>query len=368
MPETYRVAIIGRTGRGDYGHGIDTVWLNVPNVEIVGVADDDKAGLSAAASRLKTDRLFADYREMLDKVKPRIVAICPRWVDQHLEMVLAAAERGIHVYMEKPLCRTLAEADAMVSACERSHVKLAVAHTTRYSPRLAAVKKLIAEGRLGKILETRARGKEDATRGGGEDLWVLGSHVLDMTRAMAGPASWCFASVTQGGASLEARHVQEGNEGLGPLAGDAVHAVYGLADGVIGHFDSVRGAAAKVSRFGLTILGTLGAAEIQTGYLPTTKFLDDPSWSPGRTGVAWQDVTSAGIGVPEPISDGDGEAGNLAAVTDLIAAIEEDRRPLCDVVEARGAVEMIAAVFESQRAKAPVAFPLANRENPLRSL
>ena len=73
------------------------------------VADADPNGLAAAAKRLEAEKAFRDFREMLDKVKPDIVSICPRWLDQHRDMVVAAAERGIHAYMEKPLCRTLRE-------------------------------------------------------------------------------------------------------------------------------------------------------------------------------------------------------------------------------------------------------------------
>jgi hypothetical protein len=53
MAKKYRVAVIGRTGKGDYGHGIDTVWLGLDNVELVGVADEDAAGRAKAAQRLK---------------------------------------------------------------------------------------------------------------------------------------------------------------------------------------------------------------------------------------------------------------------------------------------------------------------------
>ena len=77
---TYRVGIVGRTGRGDYGHGMDTAWLRIPQTSIVAVADDDREGLASAARRLKVDRTFRDYRKMLDQVKLDILAVCPRWV------------------------------------------------------------------------------------------------------------------------------------------------------------------------------------------------------------------------------------------------------------------------------------------------
>lgn len=48
MPRTYRVAVIGRTGKGNYGHGLDVVWTTFDNVEVVAVADPDEKGRSAA--------------------------------------------------------------------------------------------------------------------------------------------------------------------------------------------------------------------------------------------------------------------------------------------------------------------------------
>jgi predicted dehydrogenase len=367
MTARYRVGVIGRTGRGDYGHGIDTVWAEVPETEVVAVADDDKQGLAAKCQALSVERGYADWREMLDKEKPDIVAICPRWIDQHRDMVVEAANRGMHIYMEKPFVRTLAEADECVAACERTHARLAIAHQTQYSPKLAMVKQLIAEGRIGRVLELRGRGKEDR-RGGGEDLWVLGSHVMGLMRAVAGEPLWCQASVTQEGRPIQASDVAEGAEGIGPLAGDAVHAMYGLPDGAVAYFGSMRNMGGGKGRFGLTIYGSTGAIEILSGYLPSVKYLDDPSWSPGRSGAAWQDVSSAGIGQPEPLTDTGLHGGNVAAVRDLLEAIEGQREPLCGVYEARGIVEMIVAVFESQRVGARVPLPLENRENPLAML
>src|SRR5688500_6273960 len=95
MPDKFRVAVIGHTGRGNYGHGIDTVWSEIPVCALVAVADADEKGRADAAKRLKAPQAFADYREMLDKVKPHIVGIGPRWLDQHRDIVVAAAERGI---------------------------------------------------------------------------------------------------------------------------------------------------------------------------------------------------------------------------------------------------------------------------------
>lgn len=360
----YRVAVIGHTGRGNYGHGLDTVWLHMPECQIVAVADPDDRGRADAAKRLKAPKAYADYRQMLDQERPQLVSICPRWIDQHCEMALAAIERGIHVYMEKPMCRTLEEADRLVAACEKHRVKLALAHQTRYSPRLAIVRQLIEDGRIGRVLELRGRGKEDQ-RGGGEDLWVLGSHIMNLMHYLAGEPQWCFASLEQDGHPVTRDDVRPGNEGIGPLAGDAVQAMYGMPDGVTAFFASRRAAGERGSRFGLQIFGSRGVIEILTGYLPQAFLLEDPAWSPGRSGRKWLPVSSQGVGQPEPYPDGSHTAGNVAACRDLIAAIEQDRMPECNVYEGRMTIEMIAAVFESHRQGRPVSLPLDTRVNPL---
>ena len=360
--DTMRVAVIGHTGRGDYGHGLDEVWRSIPGCEIVAVADADPQGRAAALQRLHVTQGYADYRQMLDEVQPQIVSIGPRWIDQHCDMVVAAAERGVHIYLEKPFCRTLAEADQMVAACERHQVKLAIAFQTRYSPKLRVVRAMIESGRIGKVLELRARGKEDA-RGGGEDLWVLGSHVLNLMHHFGGEPHWCFGTVQQDGQAITRQDVRDGAEGIGPLAGDRVQAMYQLDDGVVGFFASQRHAAGN--RFGLQILGSQGVIELLTGYRPAVHVLDDPTWSPGRSGKPWVPVSSAGPGQPEPLEDGGLPAGNVAACSDLIQAIAQDRQPEANVYEARQSVAMISAVFESQRLGQPVSLPLATRVNPL---
>lgn len=368
MAESLRVAVIGHTGRGNYGHGLDTVWPAVPGVQIVGVADTDPQGLAKAVARLKAPKGFADYRKMLDELKPDLVAVAPRWLDQHRDMVVAAAERGARgIYMEKPFCRTPAEADQIIAACRKHGTRLAIAHQTRYSPKLAVIWELIHAGKIGQVLEFRARGKEDS-RGGGEDLWVLGSHVLNLIHCLGGEPQWCFATVAQEGRPIGPADAQPGNEGIGLLAGDEVHAFYRLAGGAVACFDSKRRTGSNPSRFGLCIYGTEGVIEMSTGYLGPAFFLPDPSWSPGKTGKAWIPISSAGVGVPEPLADTGLHGGNLLAVADLIQAVESGREPEASVYEARMTIEMITAVFASQCAGGPVKIPLASRGNPLETL
>ena len=364
MPDKWRIGVLGSTGRGNYGHGLDTAWSAIPNTEVVAVSDDNPDGLTRAAEKLKVKQTFTDYRELMDKVQPDIVAICPRWVDQHADMALHAARRGIHVYSEKPLCRTLAEADLIVAACRAGNVKLAVAHPTRYSPLIGTIRKLITDGELGDVLEYRARGKEDR-RGGGEDLWVLGTHVLDMIHAIAGKPLWCHATVNWECHAVTASDVFNGPEGIGPLAGDEVQATYGMPDGTRAYFSSRRNMGGRPSRYGLQIHGSKGILELIEGTLPSVKFLPDPAWQPGRTGKDWLNSSAAGIDKPEPLSGPEYSARHTLAIRDFLDAIENDRPPIGSAEAGRDVTEMIAAVFESHRVGGPVELPLKTRENPL---
>lgn len=363
----FKVAVIGHTGRGSYGHGIDTMWLNVPESEIVAVADADEKGLAAELKKLKVEKGFADYRKMLDEVKPDIVAIGPRHIDQHHDMVLAAVAAGAKgIYMEKPFCRSPKEADELVAACEKKNVKLAVAHRNRYHPVMPVVAQLVKDGAIGKLLEFRARGKED-TRGGSLDLWVLGSHLFNLINFFAGAPVACTSTVLQGGHPITKADVKEGDEGIGPLAGNEVHARFEMENGIPAFFDSVQNAGVKSSGFGVQLIGTAGVIDLRTDEEPAAQILAGSPFKPTHEPRPWVPITSAGIGKPEPIADlAKLVAGHILPARDLIASIKENRAPLCSMHDARTTIEMICAVFESQRLHGQrVTFPLQTRENPV---
>jgi predicted dehydrogenase len=362
-----RVAVIGHTGHGDYGHGLDTMWLGAPETEIVAVADADEKGLAAAQKKLRVAKGFADYRQMLAEIKPDIVAIAPRHVDEHRDMALAAIATGARgIYIEKPLCRTPAEADEIVVAAEKAGVKFAVAHRNRYHPAVAAIDRMLQEDAIGRLLELRARGKEDA-RGGAQDLWVLGAHVLNLANHFAGKPLACSAVLLQDNRPITKADVREGAEGVGPIAGNTVHARFDTERGAPIYFDSIQNAGAKTAGFGLQLIGANGIIDLRFDGEPLAHILAGSPFKPVKEPRAWVPISSAGAGKPEPI-DGLGKqvSSHWLGARDLIAAIRENRQPLCSAADGRVTVEMIAAVFESHRLDGRrVTFPLQTRGNPL---
>lgn len=362
-----RVAVIGHTGRGNFGHGLDTMWRDVPGARLVAVADADPKGLAAAQAKLGIEKGFSDYRRMLREGRPDIVAIGPRHVDQHHEMVLAAVETGARgIYMEKPFCRTLAEADEMVDACARRGVRLALAHRNRYHPALPVATRMIEEGKIGRVLEYRARGKED-TRGGPLDLWVLGCHMFNLLHYFAGAPKSCSAIVQQDGRPVVAGDLAEGAEGVGLLGGNEVHARYEMADGLPAFFDSVQNAGVRESGFGLQIIGTDGVLDLRMDAEPLVHWRAGSPFRPDvKNAAPWVPVTSGGPGVTEPVADiRKRVGGHLAPALDLMAAIHEGREPLCSAADGRVTLEMIFGVFESHRLQgARVVMPLTDRAHP----
>ncbi len=352
------VGVIGHTGQGNYGHGEDSVWLKIAGTKIVGVADADEKGLAKERKLLGDIPGYADYRKMLAETKPDIAAICARHIHEHRDMIVAAIQAGAKgIYIEKPFVRTLAEADEIVKLCAEKGVRLAIAHRNRYHPVLAVVRKLIAAGEIGELKEVRVIGKQDQ-RGGGLDLWVLGGHGFNLATIFTGPAISCEARVMVDGRPATKADIHPGDEGVGLLVGDEIHARYETQSGIPLYFDSKKGTWTKGMPFGARLIGTRGVFSLQVDEEPLVILERDGQRTP---------VTTGGVGQPEPITDIKLiNGGHHGAVKDLLAAMKEGREPLCGPEAGRETIEMTLGVFASFAAGgAKVALPLITRNHPL---
>lgn len=347
--QKHRVVIIGHTGRGNFGHDWDIAFQGLANVEVAAVADPVESGREAARNRSGAARAYADYHEMLAKEKPGIVAICPRWADQRVAMVQAAAEAGAHILMEKPFAATLEQARRLLDLTRRRKVKVQIGHVARLMPETVLARKLFEQGAIGKLLEIRARGKEDR-RAGGEDMMVLGTHCFDLMRLFAGDPSWVFAHLTQAGQEVRTDHFRQGSEPIGPIAGDEVAAMFYFDRGVHGYFGSRTNDVLNGPRFGVTLLGSQGALWIPLTAVPSDPpfLLRSTSWASG----AWQRMDP-----PQRLKNR--QEVNRVMAADLIDAIEKDREPACSARDGCWTIEMVAGVYAAHQAQRRVAFPLA---------
>jgi predicted dehydrogenase len=358
-PAPLRAAIIGHTGGGYYGHGYDRIFTDLESVEVVAVADPDDAGRAEAVKRAGAARGYADYRQMLAREKPDLVSIAFRHPRRHAEVALAALEAGAHLFIEKPLTETLADADRIVAAAERRGAKVVVAHNRRYDAAFQQVRALLAEGFIGQVREVHVHGKQDG-RSGGEDLTVLGTHDFDFLRRCFGDPLWCSATVLQAGRLATLADAREGREPIRVL-GDTIRAQFGFPGNVAATWESVRAddgwnqPQGPREHWSFEILGTRRVLAYQSG--AGFAFLDSPYLLHPAGDVRWQPLPAPQAAPAPPHQRHMGR--------DLAHAVRTGATTLCSAHDGRWAVEMVTAVYRSHLTGARVGFPLADRRDPL---
>lgn len=159
------------------------------------IADANEELAQEAALRFGFQSSTGDWRKVIEDKSIDIVDIAtPNHL--HHEMVLAAAQAGKHIMCEKPLARNGLEARDMYEAVKRAGVVNMVAFNYRRTPAIALAKKLIADGRIGKILNFRGTylqswsANPDSPRSwrfqksisGSGALGDIGTHVIDIAR------------------------------------------------------------------------------------------------------------------------------------------------------------------------------------------
>ncbi|MCA9109531.1 MAG: Gfo/Idh/MocA family oxidoreductase [Planctomycetaceae bacterium] len=363
--ERWRVGVIGHTGHGHYGHQLHTMWLELPETQIVGLADPDDAGRNKALEQLGDVPSYGDYRTMLEEARPEIVAVCPRHLEQHYDRVMAAVSSGARgIYCEKPFCRTPAEADDIVTHCKSRGVRLALAHRNRAHPAVPVVRQAVADGIIGRVLEIRCRGLEDR-RGGAQDLWVLGTHLFDLARVFAGDAVSCSAIILQDNRPVTANDLVEGEEGVGLIAGNRLHARYESTSSIPIFFDSLQGAGIKEANFGLQLIGTKGLIDFRIDVEPLAHLVPGNPFQPTSEARDWIPISSRGVGEQEPIENLQQLVSrHTLSARDLISAIIDERPPVSSAEDGRAIVEMIHAAFTSHSlGGARVSLPLSDRRH-----
>jgi predicted dehydrogenase len=359
----FRAAVIGHTGRGDYGHGLDVIFNEHDNIQIVALADPNGAGRANAAQKCSALRQYDDYRILLEKEKPNLVSIAPRWTDQHHAMAMAALQAGAHIFMEKPIMPTLVEADEALATADRAGLKITVAHQMRLAPGIVLLKNAIQEGLLGDLLQMRAWGKQDS-RAGGEDMLVLGTHLFDLMRLFAGDPLWCAARVTQNGRDITRMDARVPTENIGPVAGDEIEAQFAFARGVNATFTSRGKLRERIGHWGIELVGTKTSARILADISPAVYVQKTGSWEANGRNDQWQ-RWEKDPGAMATAGERSLVAANRGLLDDWLEAIEKNREPACSGRNATKALEMVMAVYHAALSGARVGLPLVERKHPL---
>ncbi len=140
-----KVAVIGA---GNMGRNHVRNYALLPEADLVGLADINPDS-QKLATEYKT-RYFADYKQMLDAVKPEAVSVVVP-TPLHVTVGQEVMKRGIHCLMEKPIAHSLEEADTLITLAKKHKVVFTVGHIERYNPIIRKLKEIVSAGRLGEI-------------------------------------------------------------------------------------------------------------------------------------------------------------------------------------------------------------------------
>ncbi|MBM3216734.1 Gfo/Idh/MocA family oxidoreductase, partial [Candidatus Poribacteria bacterium] len=159
---------------------------------LIAAADVVRTKVDALGDRWHVAARYTDYREMIAREKPDIVSITTR-PDSHADIAVFAAENGVKgIYVEKPLCCSMDEADAIRAACATHGVHLNLGVNRRYQDSFWQIRKLIEAGVVGDVQSICAYSS-------GSALWTH-THTTDMLLFLAGDPEVRFA---QGHAAVE---------------------------------------------------------------------------------------------------------------------------------------------------------------------
>ncbi len=379
--KNWKVAIARDTATPCLGfHGLHVGFRGLPDVEVVGFFDSKADDLETIMAATEARRHYRDYIQMLDSEKPDIVVLCSRHPYDHFAQIKQAAERGIHIYCEKPMTVSLKEADAIIELVEKHNIKLCMAHPARYNSTFLKMKKMIEAGKIGKPLTIHGRGKSDY-RGGGEDLMVLGTHILDLQTFFFGEPESVYAEVMYKGKPISKRQVCKTVEPIGPTAGDDIFAAFRFPNGVRGVFESKRGLvdlSKQETQMGIAVIGTKGTLSLRfddfkDAVLRISRLPSPPDCDACLEEVRVVDKRSIPNAAPLDYSLRGAQTprasmfleSNRYAVWDLMNAIEEDCQPVSNMYNARTVLEMIYGIYASSLESRIVEFPLTNRNHPL---
>ena len=161
---------------------------------LVGVVSRDRGRAETFAKKFGADHAYTSYDDLLRNPDVTVVAIhTPN--AQHAEQAIAAARAGKHVFCDKPMATTVADAERIVRECERAGVKLGVNFHNRFMPCFIETRRIIAAGEIGEVQMVQLEASPGARPGGRLGTWrvdaavaglgttnSIGVHVYDILR------------------------------------------------------------------------------------------------------------------------------------------------------------------------------------------
>ena len=352
--KSYRTGIVGPVHLNSHLYSLSAV----PAIKLVAAVARTEAE-KKPFQQYGISKFYSNYEEMLDNEDLDIFEIDSE-TNRHYEMVLAAAKRGIHVLLEKPIAVTLKEADEMIAACDKGGVQFAVHNIRRCDPYHIRAKELLAEGFIGELLTIRAICRDP--RPAGHCLINLGTHLFDITRFFGGDVAWLFGHVTIGGRDITVADIEPAAGGFGPIAGDKASVYLSFRNGATATVDYW---SATPQYFGIELVGTEGCLALRQPEQPCPMmYRQDALWSADLDANKWKNLELPQA-VLAKLTPRRWDAVYRIVVEEFVRCIETNEEHPTSGRQAREALELILGTYESHRREERVNIPLEHREHPL---
>ncbi len=324
-------------------------------LEFVAVCDIEPGKMTALLknSGLGNDisiRYYTDYKRMLEENEIELVGIATE-SGIHAEIALYCIDHGINCIIEKPIAMSIQDADEIIRRSEGKGVKVAACHQNRFNVAVQELRRALEAGRFGKL----SHGSIHVRWNRNEDYYVQ--------------APWRGKWVSDGGALMN--QCIHGIDLLRWMMGDEVNEVYGQTRQQFHGYLEAEDVGMAVVKFSNGVVATIeGTTNVYPRNLEETLYIFGENGTVKLGGTStnnidvWQfadetEKDAQNKELKEQTSNVYGN-GHSSLYADMIRAIQENRKPYVDAVAGRNALEMVLAIYKSQKTGLPVKLPLTD--------
>ena len=291
---------------------------------------------------------YIDYKQMLSENEAEIVSIATE-SGSHAEIALYCINKGLHVIIEKPMAMSLSDADKIIKISEEKKVRVCVSHQNRFNIAVQEMRKALEAGRFGKLSHGSVhvrwnRNKDYYEQAKWRGTWAQDGgalmnqciHGIDLLR-------WTFGDDVEEvyGQTRQQFHSYLETEDIGM-------AVIKFKNGAVATIEGTTNVYPQNLEETLYIFGEKGTVKLggkSTNNIDVWNFADE------------NDIDQRNKGLEETTSNVYGN-GHTSLFADMQDAIINERKPYVDAIAGRNALELVLAIYKSQKTGKPVKLPL----------
>lgn len=323
------------------------------NLNLVAVCDTSPEQMQQLLEKhdLQNDssiKRYTDYKQMIEENRIELIGIATE-SGIHAEIALYCIDHGIHVIIEKPMAMSMSDADEIIRLSREKNVKVSACHQNRFNIAVQEMRKALEAGRFGKI-----------SHGSIHVRWNRDENYYKQ-------ATWRGTWEQDGGALMN--QCIHGIDLLRWMMGDEIEEVYGATRQQFHHYLEAEDLGMAVVKFKNGAVATIeGTTNVYPQNLEETLYLFGENGTVKLGGKStnnidvWEfadetDADRKNKGLEEATSNVYGN-GHTSLYADVMEAIRTDRAPYVDAVAGRNALELVLAIYKSQKTGTSVKLPL----------